>query len=73
MQITARGGAPVIICNEGDDNIEGKHLVRVPQIVDCLQGILTVIPLQMLSYQLAIAKSADPDNPRNLAKSVTVE
>ena len=73
MQITARGGAPVIICNEGDDNIEGKHLVRVPQIVDCLQGILTVIPLQLLSYQLAIWKKADPDNPRNLAKSVTVE
>ena len=73
MQITARGGKPAIICNEGDDNIEGGTLIRVPQIVDCLQGILTVIPLQLLSYQLALAKSANPDNPRNLAKSVTVE
>ena len=73
MQVTARGGKPIIICNEGDDNIKGQHLVRIPLIVDCLQGILSVIPLQLLSYELAIAKSADPDNPRNLAKSVTVE
>ena len=47
--------------------------IRVPQTVDCLQGLLTVVPLQLLSYHLATACGVDVDFPRNLAKSVTVE
>ena len=47
--------------------------IEVPETVDCLQGILTVIPLQLLSYHLAVKKGLDVDCPRNLAKSVTVE
>lgn len=48
-------------------------MIRVPQTVDCLQGILNIIPLQLLSYHMAVAKDCNVDMPRNLAKSVTVE
>ncbi|RIB08372.1 isomerising glucosamine-fructose-6-phosphate aminotransferase [Gigaspora rosea] len=74
QQVTARKGKPIIICNEGDDGIEVHYeKIRVPQTVDCLQGILTIIPLQLLSYHLAVLRGIDVDFPRNLAKSVTVE
>jgi len=52
---------------------EDGRAIRVPQTVDCLQGLLTVVPLQLLSYHLATACGVDVDFPRNLAKSVTVE
>lgn len=75
QQVTARKGAPIIICNTGDTNIssENTRTIRVPQVVDCLQGIITIIPLQLLSYHLACMNGVDVDFPRNLAKSVTVE
>ncbi|KAI9465347.1 L-glutamine D-fructose 6-phosphate amidotransferase [Lactarius psammicola] len=73
-QITARKAQPVVICNEGDEGIsKDVQTIRVPQTVDCLQGLLNVIPLQLLSYHLAINKGFDVDFPRNLAKSVTTE
>jgi len=74
QQVTARKGQPIIICNTGDDNISNKYkTIRVPQVVDCLSGIVTIIPLQLLSYHLAVMHGVDVDFPRNLAKSVTVE
>ncbi|CAL9736764.1 glutamine--fructose-6-phosphate aminotransferase [isomerizing] [Monosporozyma servazzii] len=79
QQVTARKGRPIIICNEGDDvwtkEMEGSDLItlEVPQTVDCLQGLLNIIPLQLMSYWLAVNKGIDVDFPRNLAKSVTVE
>lgn len=74
QQITARKGKPILICNKDDKDIpSGHHLIRVPQTVDCLQGILNVVPLQLLSYHLAVLNGIDVDFPRNLAKSVTVE
>ncbi|EPQ26823.1 uncharacterized protein PFL1_05458 [Pseudozyma flocculosa PF-1] len=74
MQVTARKGQPIIICNDDDQDIQpGSRTIRVPRTVDCLQGLLTVIPLQLLSYHLATAAGVDVDFPRNLAKSVTVE
>jgi glutamine---fructose-6-phosphate transaminase (isomerizing) len=74
QQVTARKGQPIIICNDDDISIpDGYNLIRVPAAVDCLQGILTVIPLQLLSYHLAVLHCVDVDCPRNLAKSVTVE
>ncbi|KAI8614513.1 glutamine:fructose-6-phosphate amidotransferase [Chytriomyces sp. MP71] len=74
QQVTARKGHPIIICNKGDSNISADYrTIRVPQAVDCLQGILTIIPLQLLSYHLACLNGVDVDFPRNLAKSVTVE
>ncbi|KAG0362569.1 glutamine--fructose-6-phosphate transaminase (isomerizing) [Podila minutissima] len=73
-QVTARKGQPIIICNTGDDAINPESkTIRVPQTVDCLQGLLTIIPLQLLSYHLACLAGVDVDFPRNLAKSVTVE
>lgn len=78
-QVTARKGHPVIICNKNDDvwakKAETKQLVtlEVPQTVDCLQGLLNIIPLQLISYWLAVNRGIDVDFPRNLAKSVTVE
>lgn len=75
QQIIARKGEPVIICNENDDAIDDSKFktIRVPHIVDCLQGILTIIPLQLLAYHIALIEGIDVDFPRNLAKSVTVE
>jgi glucosamine--fructose-6-phosphate aminotransferase (isomerizing) len=74
QQVTARKGQPIIICNSGDEGISEQYkTLRVPRTVDCLQGILTIIPLQLLSYHLAVFHGVDVDFPRNLAKSVTVE
>lgn len=73
QQVTARRGCPIIICNSNDKNMDGFTTIRVPEIVDCLQCILAVIPLQLLSYHLAVLRGLDVDCPRNLAKSVTVE
>jgi len=73
QQVTARKGIPIVICNEGDNNLSKYRCIAVPQTVDCLQGLLTIIPLQLLSYHLAVFHGVDVDFPRNLAKSVTVE
>jgi glucosamine--fructose-6-phosphate aminotransferase (isomerizing) len=73
-QITARKAQPIILCNENDEGIQkGAKTIRVPKTVDCLQGLLNIIPLQLLSYHLAVKNGCDVDFPRNLAKSVTVE
>ncbi|KAI9497887.1 isomerising glucosamine-fructose-6-phosphate aminotransferase [Zychaea mexicana] len=74
QQVTARKGQPIIICNSSDDSlIKDYKTIRVPQTVDCLQGLVNIVPLQILSYHLAILQGVDVDFPRNLAKSVTVE
>ncbi|KAJ3129780.1 glutamine--fructose-6-phosphate transaminase (isomerizing) [Nowakowskiella sp. JEL0407] len=73
-QVTARGGRPIILANDDDpdnDTLKNYTVVRVPKTVDALQGIINIIPLQLLSYHLAVAKGINPDYPRNLAKSVT--
>ena len=48
-------------------------MIYVPKTVDCLQPLLTVLPLQLLAYHIAVLRGCDVDKPRNLAKSVTVE
>jgi glucosamine--fructose-6-phosphate aminotransferase (isomerizing) len=76
QQVLARGGNPIIIADEGvpKSDLEGvKQVLYVPKTVDCIQGILTVIPLQLLSYHVAELNGLNVDRPRNLAKSVTVE
>jgi len=75
QQVTAREGKPILIIEEGDKETAkwSKNTLEVPRIVDALQGILTVIPLQLLSYHLAVLRDCNVDCPRNLAKSVTVE
>ncbi|KAG7927048.1 hypothetical protein KL925_002419 [Ogataea polymorpha] len=76
QQITARDGRPIIIATEGDKLIDGSKasaVIEVPKSVDCLQGVLNIIPVQLMSYYLSVAAGNNPDRPRNLAKSVTVE
>ena len=76
QQVVARGGQPLLICEAGDtetQEMSGGSFLEIPHTVDCLQGVLSVIPLQLLSYHMAVLKKANVDCPRNLAKSVTVE
>ncbi len=74
-QVKARGGIVIAVANEGDDFIATKadHVLRVPRASELLTPVLTVIPLQLLAYHMAVRRGADVDQPRNLAKSVTVE
>ena len=75
-QVKARKG-PIIAITSGDGAKKLKGLaadiIEVPNTIDCLSPVLTVIPLQLLAYHLAVALGRDVDKPRNLAKSVTVE
>ncbi|KAM5172511.1 glutamine--fructose-6-phosphate aminotransferase [isomerizing] 1 isoform 1-T1 [Mantella aurantiaca] len=75
QQVVARQGRPVVICDKEDSETINtiKRTIKVPHTVDCLQGILSVIPLQLLAFHLAVLRGYDVDCPRNLAKSVTVE
>ncbi|KPI93437.1 PREDICTED: glutamine--fructose-6-phosphate aminotransferase [isomerizing] 1-like [Papilio xuthus] len=75
QQVTARQGRPIVVCEEGDKetmDLASRYL-EVPKTVDCLQGVLTVIPMQLLAYHIAVLRGCNVDCPRNLAKSVTVE
>lgn len=74
-QVIARKGRPIVICNTNDPEFptEKTDKIEVPKTVDCLQGLLNVIPLQLMAYWLAVAEGLNVDFPRNLAKSVTVE
>jgi glucosamine--fructose-6-phosphate aminotransferase (isomerizing) len=75
QQVIARRGRPIIICNTGDPEFPADKTdkIEVPQQVDCLQGLINVIPLQLMAYWLAVGEGLNVDFPRNLAKSVTVE
>ncbi|KAM9377022.1 glutamine--fructose-6-phosphate aminotransferase [isomerizing] 2 isoform 2-T2 [Pholidichthys leucotaenia] len=75
QQVTARSGRPIIICCQDDPEVakNAYQTIELPHTVDCLQGILSVIPLQLMSFHLAVLRGYDVDCPRNLAKSVTVE
>merc|ERR1719392_616456 len=77
QQVTARKGRPIIVCEKGDVETQKwaseDRFIEVPKTVDALQSILTVIPMQLLSYHLAVLRDCNVDCPRNLAKSVTVE
>lgn len=75
QEVRARGGELLVFADEqaGMRNAEGTHVVNMPHIHDALAPILYTIPLQLLSYYVAVLKGTDVDQPRNLAKSVTVE
>ncbi len=75
QEVRARGGELVVFADKqaGLSNEEGTHVIELPHIVDALAPILYTIPLQLLSYYVAVLKGTDVDQPRNLAKSVTVE
>jgi len=75
QEVRARGGELIVFADEqaGMSNGEGTHVVNMPHIHDVLAPILYTLPLQLLSYYVAVLKGTDVDQPRNLAKSVTVE
>ncbi|MCM1153642.1 MAG: glutamine--fructose-6-phosphate transaminase (isomerizing) [Muribaculum sp.] len=75
QQVKARGGSIIAIVTEGDKEIRNlaDHVLEVPYLPECLTPIITSVPLQLLSYYIAINKGKNVDMPRNLAKSVTVE
>ena len=74
-EVKARGGKVIAVVSEGDRVLSEKvdHVITVPSTIEMLQPILTSIPLQMLAYQIAVRRGCPVDQPRNLAKSVTVE
>ena len=74
-EIKARGGPVIAIVCEGDREVGrlADDIIEVPAVEEFLQPIITVIPLQLLAYYIAVARGCDIDKPRNLAKSVTVE
>jgi glucosamine--fructose-6-phosphate aminotransferase (isomerizing) len=74
-QVKTRGGIVIAVCNEGDDFIRGKadYVLTIPRAHPLITPILAVMPLQLLAYHLAVRRGCDVDQPRNLAKSVTVE
>ena len=75
QQVKARGGKVVAIVTEGDEIVSAlaDYVLEVPEISECLTPLLTAIPMQLLAYYIAVNKGRNVDQPRNLAKSVTVE
>ena len=75
QEVISRHGSIIAIVTEGDEQVRGmvKEVIELPETLACLDPLLSVIPLQLLSYHVAVAKGLNVDQPRNLAKSVTVE
>jgi glucosamine--fructose-6-phosphate aminotransferase (isomerizing) len=75
QEVTARSGTVIAVATEGDEEIKesADHVIYVPNAPELLSPILEVVPLQLLAYHIAVRRGCDVDQPRNLAKSVTVE
>jgi glucosamine--fructose-6-phosphate aminotransferase (isomerizing) len=75
QEIKARGGSVIAVATEGDRNIKkfARHVIYIPETIEMLSPLLSVIPLQLLAYHIAALRGCAIDQPRNLAKSVTVE
>jgi len=75
QEVKARDGIVIAVATEGDDKIKKicKHVIEIPPATELLKPILSVVPLQLLAYHIAVRRGCDVDQPRNLAKSVTVE
>ena len=73
QEVKARGACVIVIAQDGV-HVEGaQHIIRIPVVSALLQPVLTTVPLQVFAYEMALARGNDVDQPRNLAKSVTVE
>ncbi len=74
-EVRARGGRVIAVITEGDQEIAGlvDHAITIPETLDMLTPILSSVPLQLLAYGIAVRRGCNVDQPRNLAKSVTVE
>ncbi len=75
QEVKARKGKIIALANHQDPHLEASvdHIIRVPETLECLSPLLNTIPLQLLSYHIAVLRECNVDQPRNLAKSVTVE
>lgn len=75
QEIKARKGKVIALVSEGDKEIAAiaDDCIEIPKTIECLEPLITTIPLQLLAYHIAVCKGKDVDQPRNLAKSVTVE
>ena len=75
QEVRARGGRIIAVTDEGNGELDKliDHSIKIPKTIEMLTPILTSIPLQLLAYHIAVKKGLDVDQPRNLAKSVTVE
>jgi glucosamine--fructose-6-phosphate aminotransferase (isomerizing) len=75
QEVRARDGRVIAVVSDGDDAASklAEHVLSIPAVPELVQPLLTVIPLQLLAYYVADLKGTDVDQPRNLAKTVTVE
>jgi glucosamine--fructose-6-phosphate aminotransferase (isomerizing) len=75
QEVKARKGTIIAVVTEGDEQVKGlaDYVIEVPEVDDTLIPLISVIPLQLLSYHIAVMRGCNVDQPRNLAKSVTVE
>jgi glucosamine--fructose-6-phosphate aminotransferase (isomerizing) len=75
QEVRAREGQVIAVATVGNDQVAGlaQHVLQAPVVADAISPLVTVIPLQLLSYYIADLKGTDVDQPRNLAKTVTVE
>jgi glucosamine--fructose-6-phosphate aminotransferase (isomerizing) len=74
-EVKARGGPVIAVACEGDEEVAARadDVIEVPEVPEYLQPLVTVVPMQLLAYHIALLRGCDVDKPRNLAKSVTVE
>ena len=75
QEVTARSGRVIAIATEGDTTLAGlvEHVILIPPAFELLSPLIEIVPLQLLAYYIAVRRGCDVDQPRNLAKSVTVE
>ncbi len=75
QEVTARSGRVIAVATEGDTILGGlvEHVIHIPQAFELLSPLIEIVPLQLLAYYIAVRRGCDVDQPRNLAKSVTVE
>ena len=75
QEIKSRKGKIIAIVTEGDEQVKNlaDHVIEIPETVEAFTPLLATIPLQLLSYYIAVYRGCNVDQPRNLAKSVTVE
>jgi len=75
QEVKARKGKVISVVTEGDITVKqlSDHVIEIPETLEFLQPLLTTIPLQLLAYHIAVLRGCNVDQPRNLAKSVTVE
>jgi glucosamine--fructose-6-phosphate aminotransferase (isomerizing) len=75
QEVTARSGRVIGVATQGDETIGGlvEHVIHIPPVFELLSPLIEIVPLQLLAYYIAVRRGCDVDQPRNLAKSVTVE